>query len=262
MAFDVAAYLARIGYRGTVVPDSETLRALQIQHLRTVPFENLDIHSATPIALDEASLFDKIVVRRRGGFCYELNGLFALLLEAMGFDVTRVSASDAHSDGSFGREFDHLALLVDVPGMGVAGERWLADVGWGDTFVVPLRLEHEPWQVQGERAYRIEWDGEHRVVCERHRDGREEKNYRFRLEPRALADFADMCLYHQVSPESPFTRKRLCTMATPEGRITLDDERLIVIKDGVRREQTIATEEEFVRHLEERFGIEELRRRD
>jgi N-hydroxyarylamine O-acetyltransferase len=95
---DVALYLQRIRYEGSVEPNFTTLRTLHLAHLLTVPFENLDIHVQRPITLDRAALFDKIVLRRRGGFCYELNGLFAALLEKLGFVVTLLSASDAHDD--------------------------------------------------------------------------------------------------------------------------------------------------------------------
>jgi N-hydroxyarylamine O-acetyltransferase len=255
MALDVAKYLDRLGYTGALRPDLATLKALHLRHLRTVPFENLDIHSGRAIALDETSLYEKIVLERRGGFCYELNGLFAKLLQAVGFAVTLVAASDAHSDGSFGPEFDHLALIVDIPGMGPA-ERWLADVGWGDTFLAPLRLDDTDWQSDGERAYRIESDAEHRLVWQRRHDGREECNYRFRLEARSLADFAAMCLFHQVSPNSPFTQKRLVTMATVEGRVTLDDERLTVTTGAVKDQHDVDGEQEFVLLLKRHFGVE------
>jgi len=88
---DVGAYLNRIGFDGAPRQRADTLRALHAAHLETVPFENLDIHLGRPIVLDEAAFFDKIVRRGRGGFCFELNGLFAALLRALGFDVTMLS---------------------------------------------------------------------------------------------------------------------------------------------------------------------------
>ena len=93
---DLVSYLQRIKYEGTLEPDATTLRALQIAHLRTVPFENLDIHLRRPITLELERLIDKIVLRRRGGFCYELNGLFASLLENLGFTIELLSARDDH----------------------------------------------------------------------------------------------------------------------------------------------------------------------
>src|ERR1044071_5671872 len=98
---DSDAYLKRINYHGSVAPSAETLRQLQVAHLLTVPFENLSIHSQQPIVLQDEALFTKIVERRRGGFCYECNGLFAALLRALGFKVTMLSAEVANPDGIF-----------------------------------------------------------------------------------------------------------------------------------------------------------------
>src|SRR5215208_3894293 len=111
---NVDAYLKRINYSGPLAPAAETLRALQVAHLLAVPFENLSIHACEPILLEEDALFTKIVDRRRGGFCYELNGLFAGLLRALGFDVAMLAAGVARPGGGFGPDFDHMTLLVTL----------------------------------------------------------------------------------------------------------------------------------------------------
>ena len=117
---EVKAYLERIGYRGPLAPTADTLRRLHVAHLLTVPFENLSIHAGERIVLDDVSLFDKLVTRRRGGFCYELNGLFAALLRELGFQVEMLSARVANREGVFGPEFDHMALLVKLEEIGRA----------------------------------------------------------------------------------------------------------------------------------------------
>src|SRR5260221_12505984 len=114
-SMDVAAYLERIGYTGPLAPNAGALRALHVAHLYTVPFENLDIGLGRPLSLELPALFDKIVTRRRGGFCYELNGLFAWLLQSLGYGVTPLSARTKSPDGSFGPEFGPLALRVVCP---------------------------------------------------------------------------------------------------------------------------------------------------
>lgn len=252
---DVQAYLDRIGYRGPLAPTAETLRALQVAHLQTVPFENLSIHAGQPIVLTEDALFDKIVARRRGGFCYELNGLFAALLSALGFEVDMLSAGAARADGTYGPAFDHMALAVD-PGRKRLDESWLADVGFGDSFREPLRLDDRGEQVQGDRVWRIEEEGSHLVL--RQRQAAESPwtpEYRFTLEPHEFPDYAGMCLYHQTSPQSHFTRKRVCSLATPDGRVTLSDLRLITTRGGVREERMLASEEEHATVLRELFGV-------
>src|SRR5215467_790293 len=150
---DVPAYLDRINYRGSLVPTPGVLRDLHRAHLFTVPFENLDIHIPREIVCDEERFIHKVVDERRGGFCYELNGSFAALLRALGFNLTLHSARVPRADGSDGPEFDHLTLRVDLE------EPWLADVGFGDSFIEPLRLELGLEQVQDGRVYRIVGDG-------------------------------------------------------------------------------------------------------
>ncbi len=245
---NVDAYLQRIGYDGGQIPNAETLRNLHHAHLLAVPFENLDIHLGRPIVLDEKSLYEKIVRRRRGGFCYEANGLFAALLRELGFNVTLLSAR-VMDDGSAGPEFDHLTLLVQLE------ERWLADVGFGDSFREPLRLDDPNAQLQNHGAYCFSRDGGQWTLRARALDNEWKPEYVFTLRPYRLADFAGMCHYHQTSPESHFTQKRVCSLATPAGRVTLSDMRLIITKSGERRQRMLASQEEYANALREYFGF-------
>src|SRR5581483_1774514 len=146
-------YLKRINYHGSLEPTLQTLQALHEAHLLAVPFENLDIHLGRKILLDEASLWTKIVEQRRGGFCYELNGMFAWLLRALGFRVSMLSADVARDTGEFGPEFDHLTLLVHLE------EDWLADVGFGNSFRQPLQMQDLLMQAQSRGIYRLVQEG-------------------------------------------------------------------------------------------------------
>ncbi|MEP6569661.1 MAG: arylamine N-acetyltransferase [Acidobacteriota bacterium] len=246
---NVTAYLDRINYRGSLLPTAATLRQLQLTHLLTVPFENLSIHNNEPIVLEDEALFRKIVERRRGGFCYECNGLFAALLRALGFEVDMLSARVANAAGIFGPDFDHMTLAVSLD------ERWLVDVGFGDSFREPLRLDERGEQVQGNWAYRIETDGSDFTLMQR--DGVEWKSqYRFNLVPHEYADYEAMCRYHQTSPESHFTRGRICSLATAEGRVSLSDMRFITTsRNGERQEKILTSQAEYDSILAEGFGI-------
>jgi N-hydroxyarylamine O-acetyltransferase len=246
----IEAYLDRINYHGPTAPTAETLRALQLAHLSAVPFENLSIHAGQPIVLEDEALFDKIVRRRRGGFCYEANGLFAALLRALGFDVRMLSAGVARPEGGFGPDFDHMTLLVSLE------ERWLADVGFGDSFREPLLLDERGEQVQGRRSYRILPDGDHFILMQRDGGGEWKAQYRFTLRPHVFADFEGMCRHHQTSPQSHFTKARICSRATGEGRVSLSEMRLITTThDGGRQERTLSSREEYDAALREHFGI-------
>jgi len=245
---DVTAYLERIGYRGPVNASVESLHGLHLAHLQAVPFENLDIIWGRPIGLGGTELFDKIVTRRRGGFCYELNGLFGALLRRLGFRVTMLSAEVARAADGFSPEFDHLALLVALD------EPWLVDVGFGDGFRLPLHLSEDVQMDQDGRTYRFATDGEYRILLRRDPDDWRPQ-FRFTPQPHALEDFAVRCRFHQSSPESHFTRGRLCTLATPEGRITLSDLRLIVTTGAQRVERQLTGESEFATVLRQTFGV-------
>ncbi|HXW91946.1 MAG TPA: arylamine N-acetyltransferase [Terriglobales bacterium] len=246
---DVLAYFDRIGHQAPSAPSLDSLRALHRAHMMAVPFENLDIALGRPIVCDEEAIIRKIVDRRRGGFCYELNGAFAALLRALGFKVTLLSARVPRDNDRDGPEFDHLALRVDLD------EPWLADVGFGDSFLEPLRLQPGLEQPQSRRRFRIaEAHGFLRVEMAEG-GGSWKRQYSFSLVPRQLGDFADMCHYHQVSPESPFTRNRLCSRATGEGRITLAGRRLIVTRQGKKEESLLATDNDWQAALEKHFQV-------
>src|SRR5258708_15764400 len=246
---DVQDYLNRINYQGPLAPTAETLRQLQVAHLLTVPFENLSIHAREAIVLKDEALCEKIVSGRRGGFCYELNGLFAALLRALGFKVAMLSAQVANAEGEFSQDFDHMALMIEIE------ERWLADVGFGDSFVEPLLLDERDAQVQGDRAYRIVADDERLVVQRADNSSEWKAQYRFTLKPFQYSDYAEMCEYHQTSPLSHFTQAGICSRLTPKGRVTLSDMRLITTEGGERHEHAVATQEEYAELLHKHFDI-------
>lgn len=245
----VEAYLKRIGYDGPLEPGAGTLGRLHKAHLLSVPFENLDIHLGRPIVLDENRIINKIVAEGRGGFCYELNGAFCALLRALGFEVAMLSAGVARAGGGFDPPFDHMALLVQLE------EPWLADVGFGDCFLEPLRLNERGEQPRGDGVYRLIEEAAHIVLQRREQDSWKPQ-YRFTLQPYHLADFNDMCRYHQTSPESPFTQRRTCSRATAEGRITVTGMRLIETARGHKTERALADDTQWRAALREHFGIE------
>ncbi len=264
MDVDIAAYCARIGVSGPLPPTAATLRRLHHAHMLAVPFENLDIHWGRPIVLEEARLFEKLVTQGRGGFCYEQNGLFAMVLRELGFSVDLLEARVGANPWEDSLPWDHMTLQVTLK------ERWLADVGFGDGFREPLLLDEAGSQARTEGTWRVEHDGCEGLHSSRTTAGDWKPEYRFRLRPCRLTDFVPGCEHHQHSPESHFTQQRVCSLATKTGRITLSDQRLIqtegfpsrtiaaVTESGnvQRRERDLADETEFLQLLRERFGIE------
>jgi N-hydroxyarylamine O-acetyltransferase len=246
---DVGAYLRRIRFDATPRPDLDTLRALHIAHLEAVPFENLDIHLGRRVVLDERAFFDKIVSRGRGGWCFELNGLFAALLRSIGFRATMLAAGVRQQDGTYSHEFNHMTLMVEL------AERWLADVGFGDSFREPLRLDDPGEQVRDGRPYRITHDGVRGIMSGRSETGTE-KGYRFTLAPRELGNYTGRCVYLQTSPDSIFTQRIICSRATPTGRVTIANRQLIITEGDARTERELA-ESEWREAFTTHFGIPE-----
>jgi N-hydroxyarylamine O-acetyltransferase len=243
----VQNYLQRLGVARPAAADAAALRELHRAHQVAVPFENLSIHLSEPVSLDEADLADKIVARGRGGFCYELNGAFALLLEALGAQVTRLAAR-VFSDGRPGPPFDHLALAVRLPdGSGP----WLADVGFGSHSDYPLLLDSRDEQDDPAARFLIA-DADHGDV-DVLKDG--EPQYRIEPRERSLADFAATCWYQQTSPSSHFTRGTVCSRRTADGRISVSDRTLIRTSGGTRTEQHLASDDDVLAAYREHFGI-------
>ncbi len=253
-ALDVAAYAARLTYRGRLDPSVETLRGLHEAHALTVPFENLDVQLGRTISLDPSLLFKKIVRERRGGYCFELNGLFAVILEQLGFTVHRLMARVLYGSATV-RPLSHEVLLVDVE-----GDRWIADVGFGvNGLIAPLPLRAGREERQHQDHFRL--------------IGRESRNgpafalqfetrdtwhdlYEFTLEPYRPEDYILANYYHSHAPDSLFVQHVICTKPTTEGRVTLLDRKLKIRTKGATRHAAVNRLDDFRTLLKVHFGIE------
>lgn len=251
---DIKDYLKRIGYDGSLGPTLEVLRALQQCHLLSVPFENLDIHYGNTIRLDITRIYNKIVYKHRGGFCYEVNGLFYEVLKNLGFDVRRISArvyDDKSND--FGYEFDHLAIMVRIE-----DDLYLVDVGYGEFSMTPIKFELGVLHTDSRGSYMIEAFDDSSYCVYQVQDLKKEPEYRFSLLAREFDEFEEMCKYHQTSIESSFTKNRMISMFTKTGRITISNNQL-KIKEGVRViQEECLNEDVYQEVLKKYFGIIEL----
>lgn len=247
-----SSYLSRIGVSSEDLPANErTLRLLQRQHLLTVPFENLDIHWTRPITIDLKRFYDKIVGERRGGFCYELNGLFNELLVSLGFKTRLVSAR-VFNGTTHGPEYDHAAIIVAI-----GNEEFLTDVGFGDFIAEPLRFVLDEEQLDASGTFVIRsFDDEYLEVEKR--DGNKWKSeYIFKDITRELFEFAEMCDFQQNSPDSHFTKGKVCSIMTENGRKTLTDKNFIVTVDREREEKIVDGGKQFDEILLREFSIEQ-----
>jgi len=247
---NIEAYLKRINAKTRKIStDIKSLKYLQRQHLISVPFENLDIHWGKTITLDVDKFYEKVVDKNRGGFCYELNGLFNELLKAIGFTTRIVSCRVAKKDGKFGEEYDHLAIVVNLN-----GSLYLTDVGFGDFLTEPLLLDIGAELQDPSGIYRILSAGKFLEIQKKTTDGWDSE-YKFTNSKQKLEEFAGMCLFNQTSPESHFTKGKLCSILTIAGRKTLTDKKFIVLKNGVREETELKSNGEFNKILKREFSI-------
>jgi N-hydroxyarylamine O-acetyltransferase len=249
---NVQGYLKRIHFTGDIYPSPEVLKELQKHHLLHIPFENLDIHYGIPIKLDTVQFYTKIITQKRGGFCYELNGLFHELLVQCGFHSTLISGRVYNSKTDrFGEEFDHLALLVSFD-----EQEYLVDVGFGEFAFHPLLIETDVVQHDPRGNFILEKTGDEYTVSTVNGDSRNIE-YKFSKKSRSLQEFQGMCQYHQTSPDSHFTQKKLITRPSDTGRITLTAHTLILTEDQLTRKIVKFSGEDYATHLAEWFGIEE-----
>jgi len=250
-AINTREYLARIGADNIgSVADTNTLRMLQRQHLLNVPFENLDIHWKRPITLDTDRFYQKIVRENRGGFCYELNGLFNELLREIGFQTRLVSARVGDGKGNFSDEYDHLAILVIIGEM-----HHLADVGFGAFTAWPLQLIPDLEQEDDAGVYVIRHYRDEYFEVAKKEEPSWRSEYIFKPLGHDLSEFEARCVYQQTSPESHFTKNKICSLMTINGRKTLTDTKFIVTKDGAKTETAVESDDEFDRLLLKEFGI-------
>ncbi|MEO1625354.1 MAG: arylamine N-acetyltransferase [Bacteroidota bacterium] len=247
----ITSYLQRIDYEGDLTPSLDTLRRLQWQHLHHVPFENLDIHYQRPIQLDTAALYNKIVLQRRGGFCYELNGLFYQLLSQLGFEVKMISAR-IYSDSKqkYGAEFDHMALILRFE----EGE-YLADVGFGKFIFHPMpfvldQAHHDPGgtfviRQHDEQYLRIDkLEGENVIPVSL-----------LTPEARKMEDYQEMCLFQQFDPDSHFVKRKMISLPIEGGRLSLTSDSLKITRGQEVEESSIADQAAFEAALWKHFSI-------
>ena len=221
-------------------------------HMLAVPFENLDIHAGTEIRLDTERIYQKVVENRRGGFCYELNGLFYDLLVGLGYEVRRISAR-VHSTErqAYGEEYDHLALIATI-----GGKEYITDVGYGEFLLCPLAFELDIEQQDSRGAmYVIRTHSEGYFRIEKRVEDRWKPEYIFKPETRAYHEFVPMCNYQQYDPTSYFQKQKLISQLTETGRITLTSSKLKIQEQGSITEHQVNSEEEFDQFLQAHFNI-------
>ena len=225
---DLEAYFARVGFAGRAAATLETLAALHAGHAESIPFENLSPFLGEPVRLDRASLQEKLVLRQRGGWCFEHNLLFAQVLEAIGFPVRRLAAR-VRWNVPAGVVTSRSHMLMQVT---LAGEPWIADVGFGgQTLTAPLRLAPGVEQATPHETYRLKPEDAGFVLEARMPEGWEAL-YFFELHEQQLADYEVSNWYLAHHPQSQFVTGIIAARAAPDRRHALRNTRYAIHHRG------------------------------
>lgn len=246
---NVNQYLIRLNHHQSIALDEKLLSHLHFNHVINIPFENLDIYLNKRFDLDLQNIFSKVIIKNRGGFCYELNYLFNALLTKIGFESHIIEARIFDENEIEGPPFDHMAICVKT------NKHFLLDVGYGDLFITPLEIK-EGIQFDGRNYFKIENRTADNYLLSMSSDKSNfKKRYCFRLNPMDIRDFDAICLDKQINPSSYFVKNTVCTKSTVDGRITIFNQKIIETINGKKAEKEIKSEDELRGLLEERFGI-------
>ncbi len=249
------SYLKRLGVAEVKHPSLGFLTELQSQHIQSIPFEDLDIPDRARIELNLRKIYNKIIPTKRGGFCYELNGLFHWLLTKLGYKVDMLSAKVYNNQKKeFGPEFDHMALLVHLK-KGLLDKDFLVDVGFGDSFRAPIEMPNGKVEdVSGK--YRIINRKNNLYELQKKLEGHWAAQYCFTTIPQKFENFKDMCAFQQEDSESHFRTRMICTIATENGRVTLSNNSLTITENNSKTKLEFDGEIEFYYLLKKYFDIE------
>jgi N-hydroxyarylamine O-acetyltransferase len=243
-------YFDRIGYNGPTAPTLETLRGLHRAHAFTIPFENLDIHMGRKISLEPEALIDKLIYQRRGGYCYEMNGLFALALEELGFKFDRLAGRIKFNSPTLRPRTHQLALVY------IDGGTWICDVSYGThNLIEPLPFIDGHVAQQYTEQFRVMFVDKHSFLIQGFLQGEWKDFYHAYLDPQVPIDFTLANFYNSNFPESNFVQRRICTRPTPEGRLAMTNDYLKIVADGETTEIYARDLDHYLELLNTYFGI-------
>jgi N-hydroxyarylamine O-acetyltransferase len=248
--FDIGTYLSRIGLTAQPSVDDDGLRQLHESQFFAIPFENFDIQLGRGIELEPAALFQKLVVRARGGYCFELNGLMLLALRALGFQARPLLARVHLQSPPSGRT--HQLNLVDIE-----GRPWIIDVGFGAGGLRgPMPLEIGRTKEGPGWAFRLERREPWGVLMQTREDDQWKDSYSFDMAHVTDADISVSNHYTSTSHASHFTQSRVASSPRPNGRVSLRNFTLTEIEHGVKKTWEISSGRAYLDALAEVFGIE------
>jgi N-hydroxyarylamine O-acetyltransferase len=248
--FDGEAYLARIGLdSAAAVVSVAGLEATHRAHVYTIPFENFDILLGRGIDLSPEHLFRKIILQPRGGYCFELNGLYLQLLQALGFEAKPLLAR-VHTRGKPSGRHHQLSLVT------INGREWIADVGFGANGLrAPIPFELDRIARQDGLHFRLAACPPFGTMLQTLESDQWQNLYSFDLEHVCTADIYSGNHYTSTSPWSFFTWSRVASLSNADGRVSLHDFNLTVVSEGGVQEIQLAHDASYLDKIREYFGI-------
>lgn len=245
-------YLERIGLGRPTAPDVESFCQVHTAQAFTIPFENIDIHLGRFISLKTSDLADKILRRRRGGYCFELNGILHQALKALGYSVYPHMARVLYGRTA-PSERTHEVLVVSI-----SGSRWLADVGFGGPGLrSPIPMLTEQFHEQYGERFRLRRDPELGLVLQKETNGLLLDLYAFDENELTLdVDIEMGNHFASTSSASIFRLHRMCSLAQPWGRITLNDMQLTIHRDGRSITRALPPGPDYMAALARHFAID------
>lgn len=242
-------YLQRIGIHTEVAVSLRSLRLIQKQHLLTVPFENLDMHIYSQLKTDFNSLYDKIVNKKRGGICYELNWSLYHVLNNIGFNVKVLGGKVLETNGSY---FDHMLLAVNLD-----NKEYLVDVGYGDNFLEPLEFKLDIVQKDHKGLFKINTIDDVHFKLTKYSEEIDgfKTEYIFKNEERKINEFKNRIEYFIHSDQSIFKKNLFCSLEKGNGRISLKHDKLSLTQNDIKTIIKINSSKEYLKYLNKEFEI-------
>lgn len=236
--FTLEKYFHRIGYHGNAQADIDTLTTLMRHQLFSVPFENLDVQAGKIVSLIPEEIVEKILSSHRGGYCYEVNGLFAMALQQLGIPYQFVAARPMFYPVR--RPKTHMAIVAEL-----CGELWLCDLGFGSYGIrAPMSLSRLDQEIQQDHdVFMLKKLNEREYLLQALVEGEWANQYSFDLSPQEWIDFMPANYLNSTHPDAVFVQKLLIVMHNPSGRSILFGDLLKIVQDGVTFKQNILAEE-------------------
>lgn len=246
MSLKLHRYLRRIKYGGPLSPTKQTLHNLHRAHLLAIPFENIEVQLGNVPSLEPDAIFDKLVVRQRGGWCFEHNLLFAWALKQIGLRAELIGATVNRMGHVEGAPINHLALLVHLD------EPYLTDVGFGNGFLLPTPLREGPFN-DGRFDFRLTCHGNYWRFYNHRENG---ATYDFTGDPVDMETIVASNRGLATTTESPFVQTLVCAQLTERGMTTLTNAALRIFSPEHMNEESASSHDAFKQILQQHFGLE------